>query len=135
MFLCTKLLRKVYKGQRYYHICNNFNELGAMKFKKRFKSQIKAKLCIIAESATHKMFFALRKVYTKSISLQIIRADTVFDIWCNSDYFSAGGWVIDKSLIQYTIFYMFSMNYGPFASHKWLMAGGTLFYKFFTSMH
>ena len=81
MFLCTKLLRKVYKGQRYDHICNNFNELGAIKFKKkRFKSQIKAKLCIIAESATHKMFFALRKIYTKSISLQIIRADTVFDI-------------------------------------------------------
>ena len=77
-----------------------------MKFKKRFKSQIKAKLCIIAESATHKMFFALRKVYTKSISLQIIRADTVFDIWCNSDYFSAGGWVIDiGELIAHTVYY------------------------------
>ena len=61
MFLCTKLLRKVYKGQRYYHICNNFNELGAIKFKKRFKSQIKAKLCINAESATHKMFLPCGK--------------------------------------------------------------------------
>ena len=63
MFLCTKLLRKIYKGQRYYHIGNKLNEIGAIKFQKRFKSQIKAKLCINAESATHKMFLLCGKLH------------------------------------------------------------------------
>ena len=136
MFLCTKLLRKVYKGQRYYHICNNLNELGAIKFQKRFKSQIKAKLCINAESATHKMFLLCGKLHKFHFFANHLSWHRIWYMMQLRLFFSRRlgywyWWIESKSLIQYTIFYMFSMKYGPFASQKWLMAGSTLFYKFF----
>ena len=99
MFLCTKLLRKIYKGQRYYHIGNNLNEIGAIKFQKRFKSQIKAKLCINAESATHKMFLLCGK-FTQNPFLFKLFELTPYLIYDATQIFSAGGQDIDIGALK-----------------------------------